>query len=114
LYNPVKLEQIVRSLNESSGQAILSILLQNSIKEISWKSIANTYANNEERLQLPSAADAPTNFPRLGSQHFGIKPNRPISKKKFLVEELVCKKLQEKKNPRISSTHTLCTAGREN
>jgi hypothetical protein len=63
------------------------------------KSIANTYANTEERFQLPTAADASTNFPRLGSQHFGTTPKRPISKKKFLVEELVCKKLQEKKNP---------------
>jgi hypothetical protein len=63
------------------------------------KSNANTYANTEGRLQLPIAADAPTNFPRLGSQHFGTTPKRPISKKKFLVEEHVCKKLQEEKNP---------------
>jgi hypothetical protein len=63
------------------------------------KSIANTYAHTEERLQLPTAADAPTNFSRLGSQHFRTTPKIPISKKKFLVEELVCKKLQEKKNP---------------
>jgi hypothetical protein len=33
-YNRVKLEQIVQSVNESSGQAILSILVQNSIKKI--------------------------------------------------------------------------------
>jgi hypothetical protein len=33
-YNLVKLQQIVRSVHESSGQVILSILLQNSIKEI--------------------------------------------------------------------------------
>jgi hypothetical protein len=86
-------------------------------KTVSKRSVGRallTHANTEERLQLPSAADAPTNFPRLGSQHFGTKAKRPISKKKFLVEELVCKKLQEKKNPRISSTHTLRTADREN
>jgi hypothetical protein len=63
------------------------------------KSIANTYAHTEERLQLPTAADVPTNFPRSGSQHFGTTPKRRISKKKFLVEELVCKKLQERKKP---------------
>lgn len=38
-YNPLKLEKIVQSVNESLGQAILFILLQNSIKEINWRAL---------------------------------------------------------------------------